>query len=188
MGKRGSALGVGLLLLFLTGCSGGRAADAQASPALRPEQPTTVAAAAAGGPCIMWDYALIEEQIGVLFDVAAANRTGTAASCVVQSAGAARPDLSLSVVESTEADAAVFTAELMPPGATKVKKLGVVAYRRIDKASGDHGPVIELGWLSADKQLMIMRFTFAVGASPADAETMAGRMVALARAVNGDVD
>ena len=33
-----------------------------------------------------------------------------------------------------------------------------------------------------------MRFTFAVGASPADAEAMAGRMVALARAVNGDVD
>lgn len=186
VGTRVFALGVGLVVM-LAGCSGNGAGNA--SPAAPPPaQLTEVPAASAGGACILWDYAFIEEQLGVLFDVAAADQAANTSTCVVQSAGAARPDLSLSVVEHTEADAELFTAGLVPGGAVKVKKLGLAAYRLVGKAAGDHGPVIEVGWLSADQQLMTLRFTFPVGASPADAEAMAGRMIALARSLNGDVE
>jgi hypothetical protein len=187
VGTRVFALGVGVVLM-LAGCSGKRPADASVGAAPTPGQVIEVPAAAAGGACILWDYAFIEEQLGVLFDVAAADQVANASTCVVQSAGAARPDLSLSVVEHTEADAALFAADLAPSGAVKIKNLGLAAYRLIAKAAGDHGPVIEVGWLSADQQLMILRFTFPVGASPADAEAMAGRMMTLARKLNGDVE
>lgn len=181
------ALGA-VLALALAGCSADRAGAAPDAAVRPPAALAALPAAAAGGACILWDYAFLEEQLGVLFNVAAADQVANTSTCVVQSAGSARPDLSLSVVEHTDADVALFTADLVPGGASKVKKLGLAAYRLVSAASGDHGPVIELGWLSADDQVMTLRFTFPFGGSPADAKAMAGRMVSLARSLNGDVD
>jgi hypothetical protein len=174
-----SVLGVGFVLA-LSGCS----SDGSAGPKDLPPAPVVQPpAASAGGACILWDYNGIEQQLGVRFDVAAAGQVDDTSTCVVQSQGATRPDLVLSVVEQTPADAALYTAELMPAKATKVKKLGKAAYRLVSPASGDDGPVIEVGWLTADRQLMTLRFTFGTDATTADATEMAPKLVDLAHAL-----
>lgn len=184
MRSRLFALGVGLLVA-LTGCSADRAADVHRAPVREAVlQAAEAPASSAGGACILWDYAFLEDQLGVLFNVAAADQVGDTSTCVVQSAGAARPDLSMSVVEHTDADAKLFLSDLAPAGAARVKKLGAAAYRLVSPAAGDHGPVIEVGWLSADQQVTTLRFTFAIGASPADANAMCTRMITLAHSLN----
>ena len=62
-------------------------------------------AASAGGACILWDYAFIEKMIGVQFTIAASDQIDDTSTCVVQTETADWPDLTLSVVESTKADA-----------------------------------------------------------------------------------
>ena len=85
------------VLLTLVGCSPAEEPAAAPLP-LPPVRVVEVPAASAGGACFMWDYAFLEEQLGVLFDVAAADRVDDVSTCVVRSSGAERPDLSMSVV------------------------------------------------------------------------------------------
>jgi hypothetical protein len=177
------ALGAGMLLAS-AGCSTERTAEAAAAPA-PPPAPAELPASSAGGSCVLLDYAILEKQLGVRFDVAAAGRAGNTSTCVVQSVGAQLPDLSLSVLDPIDADAKLFTTHLVPDEATGVKKLGRAAYRLVSPAARGHGPVAEVGWLSADRQVLTLRFTFAAGAPAADATDMAGRMVALARGLGG---
>ena len=89
------------------------------------EQP----AASAGGACILWDYAFIQDKIGVTFDVAAADQVDDTSTCVVQTVDGDYPDLTLSVVESTQADAKLFLSDLKPTKATTLKGLGKAGYR-----------------------------------------------------------
>lgn len=186
MRSRLIALGAGMVLA-LTGCSADRAGDAGRAPVQAAVlQAAEAPAASAGGACILWDYAFLEDQLGVLFNVAAADEAAETSTCVVQTAGAPRPDLSLSVVEHTDASAKLFLSELAPKGSVQVKQLGIAAYRLVTPAAGAHGPVIEVGWLSADRQVMTLRFTFAVGASVADGVAMSTRMISLAHNLNGD--
>jgi hypothetical protein len=173
------ALGAGAVLL-LSGCTD----DAAASGGAPPVQVVRPPAASAGGACILWDYARIQEQLGVLFDVAAAGEADDTSTCVVQADGATRPDLLLSVVEQTPADAALYRAELVPERAVAVTKLGKAGYRVVIEAAGDRGPAAEVGWLTADRQLMTLRFTYPADASTADADAMAGKLVALARTMD----
>jgi hypothetical protein len=175
------ALGAGLVLA-VSACSTADSAPA----ALPPVQLARPAAASAGGACILWDYAEIEEKLGVLFDVSAAGQVDDTSTCVVQAAGATLPDLMLAVVERTPADVAIYNADLVPAHAKKVKGLGKAGYRLVSAAGKDHGPVVEVGWLTADKQLMTLRFTFAPGAGSGDGEDMAVRLVALARSLAQD--
>lgn len=145
-----------------------------------------VPAASAGGACTLLDYAYLEDTLGVLFDVAAGDRVEATATCVVRSADAPRPDLALTVIEQTEADAELFSADLVPEGADRVRKLGKAGYRTVTRAGDDRGPVVEVGWLAADQQVLTLRFTFAIGASADDAEGMADRLLVLARNLSGD--
>jgi hypothetical protein len=178
------ALGTGIVAA-LTGCG----ADAAGAPPARPPvRVVQIPAASAGGVCVRWDYRLIERLIGIRFEAAASHRIGDTSTCVVQVQGADRPDLALSVVEGLSADADLFTTEIVPAGATKLRTLGRAGYRSVSKATGDHGPVVEVGWLSTDRQLIILRFTFPQGASKAEASTMAGRVTALARKLDASID
>jgi hypothetical protein len=170
------ALGV-CFVLVLGGCSG-TPAPPQAPP---PADIVRPPAASAGGACILWDYPEISKALGVTFNVAAADQADDVSTCVVQTEGASRPDLVLSIVERTEADAALFTKDLAPAKATTVKGLGKAAYQSIAPAAADHGATIEIGWLTADKQLMSLRFTFAKGTPQAEANPMAGKLVGLAK-------
>lgn len=173
-------LSASLLLLLLAGCGTEAAADAPAAPAaVAPEIP----AAAAGGVCQLLDYVLIERIVGVKFDIAAAQKVDKTYSCAVQSMGAARPDLVLSVTV-TQADAEVFKEELIPQGGAAVKGLGKAAYQQIRGAGGSAGPGIEVGWLTADARLIILRYTFASGQPKSAADELAPKLVALAKEIN----
>ncbi len=168
-------------LLAVSGCD---TREDPASAALPPVKVVELPAASAGGACILWDWGFIEEKIGVRFSVAAADQVDDTSTCVVQSVEQPWPDLALSVVETTKADADLFLAERMPAKATKLKGLGKAAYRLNSKAASDHGPAVEIGWLSEAKQLQTLRFTFAKGAKSAQVSDMNKRLLALAKAMD----
>ena len=180
MRKRLVALAAAAGLLGLTGCSD----EAPAAQALPPVQVVAEPAASAGGACILWDYAFIEQTIGVKFTIAAADQIDDTSTCVVQTETADWPDLTLSVVESTKADAELFTDELMPRKATKLKGLGRAGYRLVTKASGGHGPSVEIGWLSEAKQLQTLRFTFPKGATRDAVDKLSPKLLNLAKAMD----
>jgi hypothetical protein len=171
-----------VLLLTLAGCD--KQEDEPAVADAPPPAAEQQSAASAGGACILWDYGFIKDTLGVTFDVAASDQVDDTSTCVVQTETADWPDLALSVVESTKADAGLFTDEVMPKKATKLKGLGKAGYRLVSKASGGHGPSIEIGWLSGAKQLQTLRFTFDKKASAAAVSAMNPKLIALAKAMN----
>ena len=172
-----------LAVFALAGC-GPENDPASAADVPLPE--LQVPAAAAGGACILLDYPQIEEHIGVRFDVAASDQTDDTSTCVVQTEDETLPDLTFSVVASTTADAKMFLGELRPKGAKTLTGLGKAAYRAVEPAAGDAGPAVELGWLTADRQIMTLRFAFGPGGSAEEAADMGGRLVNLAQALDSD--
>jgi hypothetical protein len=169
-----------VVLLALAGCDDRDAETAATPPVELVQQP----AASAGGACILWDYEFIEEKIGVKFSVAASDQVDDTSTCVVQTVTGNWPDLTLSVVESTSADADLFNAELKPKKASTLKGLGKAGYRLNSAAKGEHGPTVEIGWLSEAKQLQTLRFTFAKNAKAADVTAMNTKLLALAKAMD----
>ena len=180
MRTRARRLSASLLLLLLAGC--GAEASADTPPSSAPVVPE-IPAAAAGGVCQLLDYVLIERTIGVKFDVAAAQKVDKTYTCAVQSMGAPRPDLVLSVTV-TQADAEVFKEELIPEGGAAVTGLGKAAYRQVRGAGGTAGPGVEVGWLTADARLVVLRFTFQAGQPKSAADALAPKLVALAKDIN----
>jgi hypothetical protein len=171
------------VLLAVPGCS----KPAESSPPVPPVKVVEPPAASAGGACILWDWKFIEERVGIRFSVAASDQIDDTSTCVVQTVSSPWPDLSLSVVETTKADATLFASERMPPKATKLKGLGKAAYRLNTKATAGHGPTVEIGWLSEAKQLQTLRFTFAKGANAAAVKDMNTKLFDLAKAMNTTV-
>ncbi|MBB2942344.1 hypothetical protein FB565_002057 [Actinoplanes lutulentus] len=170
------------LLLAVSGC--GPRDDEAAASTLPPVEVVAPPAASAGGACILWDWEFIEGTLGVKFSVAASDQVDETSTCVVQNVDQEWPDLSLSVVETTKADAEIFTEERMPAKATKLKKLGKAAYRLTGKAKDGHGPSVEIGWLSEAKQLQTLKYTFEKGADAATVKAMNGKLFALAQQMN----
>ncbi|GIF36083.1 hypothetical protein [Actinoplanes xinjiangensis] len=184
MPTRLAALGAAVLFA-VSGCSG--PADEAATivtPSAPAEDLAELPAASAGGACILWDYDFIEQTIGIRFAVAAADQIEDTSTCVVQTMSAAWPDLALSVVETTTANATIFLDTRMPAKATKLTGLGRAGYRVNAKASGGHGPTVEIGWLSEAKQLQTLRFTFAKDATAADVKGMNTKLLELAKALS----
>jgi hypothetical protein len=167
-------------LLALGGCNHSEPQPETLPPVQLVEQP----AASAGGACILWDYDFIKEKIGVTFNVAASDQVDDTSTCVVQTVTGDWPDLALSVVESTQADAKLFLSDLKPAKAATLKGLGKAAYRLNSPAGGGHGPVVEIAWLSEAKQLQTLRFTFAKGAPAAEVTAMNDKLFTLAKALD----
>jgi hypothetical protein len=165
--------------LALTGCT----EDAPPT-ALPPVQVVEPPAASAGGACVLWDYAFIEDRTGVRFTVAAGDRVDDTSTCVVQTEVGPAPSLVLTVVDRTAADAALFTADLMPEKATRVKGLGRAGYRLVGKPGKGTGPSVEVGWLSEAQQLQSLKFTFAEGAAAGAVDDMTKRLVAMAKTMD----
>jgi hypothetical protein len=103
---------------------------------------------------------------------------------VVQAVDGEYPDLILSVVESTTADAKLFLSDLKPDKATTLKGLGKAAYRVNAAASGDHGPSVEISWMSEADQLQSLKFTFGRSAPADDVTAMNGKLLNLAKAMD----
>jgi hypothetical protein len=167
-------------LLALTGCNEPDSRPGSLPPVHLVEQP----AASAGGACILWDYGFIKQSIGVEFSVAASDQIDDTSTCVVRTVNAAWPNLALSVVESTTADADLFLSDLKPAKAVKLKGLGKAGYRLDLAGTATHGPTVEIGWLSEAHQLQTLRFTFAKGATAAAVTTMHSRLFTLAVAMD----
>ncbi|GAA4948712.1 hypothetical protein [Actinoplanes utahensis] len=176
------------VLLAVSGCSEAAETAAPAPvavPSTAVEPVAEVPAATAGGACALWDYDVIEKTIGVRFSVAASDQAGGTSTCVVQPDRQAWPDLSLSVVRTTTAGPEIFLGERVPAGAAKLTGLGRAAYRLNAKATAQHGPTVEIGWLSQAKQLRTLRFTFARGgADQAKVTAMNAKLLNLAKALN----
>jgi hypothetical protein len=177
------AAAVGCLALAgAAGCAQA-AAEPPASVPLAAPAATEWPASVAGGACQLLDYATIEAAIKVRFDVAAASQQGKTYTCVVQHSDAARPDLTLTVTATT-ADPATFRSTMAPDKAQSVSGLGKAAYRAGIAASKTQGPAVEVGWLSGDKRLLTLRFTFPPGAAAAAVNGLAPRLVELAKKVD----
>lgn len=176
-----SAVVAVVALLALSGCNDKR--DEHETETLPPVQLVQEPAASAGGACILWDYAFIEQQIGVKFDVAASGQVDDTSTCVVQSAKSDYPDLMLSVVESTKATASVF-ADLRPKKATTLKGLGKSGYRLNGASTDDHGPSVEIAWLSEAAQLQTLKYTFPKNPDSGDVTAMNDKLLSLAKAMD----
>lgn len=175
-----SALVGAVALLALAGCDKRTAQPETLPPVQLVEQP----AASAGGACILWDYAFIKEKTGVSFDVAASDQVDETSTCVVQTVAGDWPDLMLSVVESTKADAKLFLSDLKPAKATTLKGLGKAGYRLNSGSTGGHGPSVEIGWLSEADQLQTLKFTFAKNPKADDVTAMNAKLFDLAKAMD----
>jgi hypothetical protein len=184
----GIRLGDRLLLLAAMACATTAGATGCTKAAADPPLPaapvaTEWPASVAGGACQLLDYATIEAAIQVRFDVAAASQQGKTYTCVVQHSDASRPDLMLAVTATT-ADPAIFRSTMVPDKAHSVSGLGRAAYRVRVAGGKTQGPAAEVGWLSADKRLLTLRFTFPPGAASAEADALASKLVDLAKKVD----
>lgn len=167
MRSRLLTLGVVMAALAVTGCSA-----KEDEPVLPPVQVVEPPAASGGGACILWDYAFIEDMIGVRFTVAAGSQVDKTATCVVQTEDGPDPSLVLTVTDSS-ATAELFHDELMPKKATKLKGLGLAAYKV------QAGATYEIGWLSEGHQLESLKFT----AAKPDAD-MPAKLLAMAQTMS----
>lgn len=164
-------------VLALSGCGSGAAADPSLD--VRRSWP----AAAAGGACHLLDFATVGEAIGVNFDTAGASEKDETYTCALTEAGQSYPDLVLAVT-ATKIDKTVFEATITPKGSTKVSGLGSIAYRITLGAKSKAGPAIEVGWLSGNKRLMLLRYTFPPDAAESDVDAFPAKIVDLAKKID----
>jgi hypothetical protein len=140
-------------------------------------------AAYAGGACLLLDYKEIKATLGVDFNVSAAADTSGTYSCVVQNSDAELPDLVLSIT-ATDLSAAEFTKDVQPAKAKAVPKLGLVGYEIPVAAASGAGPGVEVGWLSGNNRLMVLRYICPPGTPAADVTALLAKMADLAHQVD----
>jgi hypothetical protein len=177
-GPRRRAMGIAAiaaLVVLAAGCERQAGAD--------PGQGWPVAAA--GRACQFLDYTVVATQLGVRFDTAGGAHKDDTLSCALTQADQDFPDLVLTITP-TLADEVVFTATVIPGGATEVSGLGLSAYQVGVGAKDNSGPGLEVGWLSVKGRLMALRYRFAPGASGQQVTDMATKLVALAKIVEHD--
>jgi hypothetical protein len=160
------------LILLLTGCDREAAAD--------PGRTSQWPAGAAGAVCQLVEYDQVEARTGVRFDTAGGGEKDGTATCALTRQGHDHPYLTLAVTPTT-ADEVIFVATVQPSGATRVKGLGLVAYRLDVAASGKAGPAVEFGWLSAKGRLMFLRYAFEPDAAKADVDALVPKLLELAK-------
>ncbi len=137
---------------------------------------------AAGRACQFLSYDTVAATIGVRFDTAGGASKDDTYTCALTRADNEFPDLTLAVTE-TEADEVIFTATMIPSGATRIANLGRIAYRVGFPAARGGGPGIEVGWLSTYGRLMVIRYTFPTGATSAQINELTPKVVALAKRI-----
>jgi hypothetical protein len=175
-----------LIIAGLTGCRSLDTGSASPSPSHRPApvaSPSVAPSAAAlsGGACLLLDYQEINTALGTQFDVAAAATSKGTYLCEVQAGDATYPQLTLAITATT-LTTADFSSDVKPSGSTAVSSLGKIGYSVPIKATGSAGPGIEVGWLSGNDRLIVMRYVGAAGTTAPP--TVVTGMVALARKVD----
>jgi hypothetical protein len=125
----------------------------------------------------------IAETLGVDFDVSAASTSDETYTCVLRRVEATLPDVSLAVTP-TRAETDVYRMSVVPKGATVVTDLGKYGYSRQLPPGAGAGPGLEVGWLSGNQRLMLLRFHTPAGAPASDAAALTPKLVALARKID----
>jgi hypothetical protein len=148
-----------------------------------PASATRPPAALAGGACQLLDYDVVEAELGARFSLAASATNATTFTCELQPAGASEPDLSLAVT-ATLADETVFRNSVVPKGGTVLTDLGKIGYQVGVPASAGVGPGLEVGWLSANQRLLVLRYHSADGTAAADVNALQPKLVELARKID----
>jgi hypothetical protein len=149
------------------------------APSVEPPPPASMA----GGACLLMDFDTINSDLGTAFGVSAAADSDGTYTCVIQATAATNPNLTISITATT-LTTVDFTATIQPAGATAVTKLGKIGYIQQIKAVAPAGPAVEVGWLSGNERLIIMRYTFAANGTAAQATALATGMAKLARTVD----
>jgi hypothetical protein len=129
------------------------------------------------------NFDLVKSALGVGFDVAGAGDAGDTFTCVLQRVDSPLPDLTLAVTP-TLADTAIFHDKVAPKGATIHSDLGKLGYSRSVPAAGGAGPGAEVGWLSGNQRLMVLRYRSAAGAPAGDVTALLPKLVSLAKKVD----
>jgi hypothetical protein len=172
----------GIVLLFaVAGCTSAAAGAPRTGHA--PSDPGRLPAEYAGGACQLMNFDLVKASLGVDFDVAGAGNVDDSYTCVLQKVKAPLPDLTLSVTP-TVADTGLFHDKVIPKGATVLSELGKLGYSRTLPGSGGAGPVAEVGWLSGNGRLMVLRYRGASGTSAGDVSALVPKLVDLAKKVD----
>jgi hypothetical protein len=144
--------------------------------------PTRSPAAAAGGACYLLEYEVVEQTVGTSFDVAAAGATGETFTCVLQGRSGSYPDLTLAVT-AVSVDPAGFMSTVSPKGSAALTALGKAGYSAVMAAGAGAGPAVEIGWLSGDNRLLVLRYRCAPAVG-GDIDALALKLVALAKKVD----
>ncbi|MDP9796992.1 hypothetical protein J2S43_005504 [Catenuloplanes nepalensis] len=166
------------LLLAVTGCNnGGTQTDAGPPVKARVDD---AQAEIAGGACELLNFGVVHDFLDVEFNVSAAGEQKETITCVLQQGDAPWPDLSLAVSE-TSADPDIFASDVKPEGAEAVKDLGKAAYKIVSDPAKDHGPSAEIGWLSSNGRILMLRYTFAKDQQKAAATDIAPVLVDMAK-------
>ncbi|MDR7273477.1 hypothetical protein [Catenuloplanes atrovinosus] len=173
-----ATLGIILAGSLLTGCNNAET-ETDAGPPVRARVEDTQAEIA-GGACELLNFGVVHDFLDVEFNVAAAGEQKETITCVLQQGDAPWPDLSLAVSE-TSADAEVFGSDVKPEGAEAVKDLGKAAYKLVSDGTKDHGPSAEIGWLSSNGRILMLRYTFAKDQQKAAATDLAPVLVDMAK-------
>jgi len=171
------------IVLALAGCAG-PASGSPRTPASAPAPaPSREPAEAAGGACQLMSFDQVAAALAVDFGAAGAGNTGDTYTCVLRKVESALPDLSLTV-SPTVADPAVFKASVAPKGSTPLGDLGKIGYSRTVPAAAGAGPGAEVGWLSSNQRLMILRYRTAPDTPPGDVTALVPKLVDLAKKVD----
>ena len=177
------ALVLTVLALVATGCVT-PASEADTTPSARPSRARPVSnLAAAGGACLLFDYAVITATVGTTFNVAAGGQDGDTFTCAVRRSKQELPDLLLSVTP-TDVDAAVFDSAVAPKGGTDVSALGLTGYALQVAAKDTAGPAVEIGWLAGNGRMLSLRYEFPPQTPAAEAKQLTPRLVELAKQID----
>jgi hypothetical protein len=183
---RVSGIAAGLVLLFAgTACTGPASGAPRTPRSAHPvPSPTREPAESAGGACLLLSFEQVADVIGVDFAVSAASSSGDTYTCVLRRVETQLPDLALAV-SPTLADPGVFGTSVAPKGSAPVGDLGRVGYSRSLPASApDTGPGAEVGWLSGNQRLMMLRYRTPPGTPAGDPTALIPKLVALARKID----
>ncbi|GIH13759.1 hypothetical protein [Rugosimonospora africana] len=177
----GAVCAVTLLGAGLTGagCGGDDAPVGTFIPPVASREP----AESAGGACQLFDYDVIKAQLGIDFDIAASGNVDATYTCVLQQTESGVPDLSLAVT-ATEADNETFKKTVTPKGSASVSGLGKIAYSSSVAAGSGAGPGLEVGWLSGNQRLIVLRYRSANGTAGGDVNALLPKLVALAKQID----
>ena len=180
--RRVVGLVVGIALLIgAAACTSAAAGAPRTGHA--PVDPNRLPAEYAGGACQLMNFDLVKASLGVDFDVAGAGNVDDSYTCVLQKVNATLPDLALSVTP-TQADTGLFHDKVIPKGATVLSDLGKLGYSRTAPPAGGAGPAAEVGWLSGNSRLMVLRYRSSAGTSAGDVSALLPKLVDLAKKVD----